>query len=260
MQEEQEIKEAVKKVFAQNAQKFVTSETHAKGGDLSQLVEWLNPQPNWVVLDIATGGGHVAKALAPHVGYVFATDLTQQMLANTAKHLAEHAKNIWYVLADAESLPFLDNSFDVVTCRIAPHHFPKPHQFIAEVHRVLTPGGKFILSDNVAPPVPELDQFMNTFEKMRDVSHVKCLSIAEWRALFASCGLVEKKSEEQKKLYDYPSWAARTSESQAQMGRVSKYILQANNQIKDYFSIVTEGEQIKSLKVDTWLVMCEKSK
>jgi ubiquinone/menaquinone biosynthesis C-methylase UbiE len=258
MQEEREIKDAVKRVFAKNAQKFVTSESHAKGSDLSQLVEWLNPQPNWVVLDIATGGGHVAKTLAPHVGHVFATDLTHQMLANTAKHLTQHAKNVWYVLADAESLPFLDNSFDCVTCRIAPHHFPNPHKFIEEVHRVLSPGGRFILSDNVAPPVPQLDTFMNTFEKIRDVSHVRCLSIKEWRELFASTGLIEKKSAEQKKFYDFPKWVARTADSQEQIDRVSQYILQADDQIKDYFSVTIEEDQVKSLEVDAWLVMCEK--
>lgn len=99
-------KQKVKEVFGKNADKYVTSSSHAKGDDLPLIVEWLQPKKTWTALDIATGGGHVTKTLAPHVATVFSTDLTEEMLENTAKHLRGSFDNIQYVVADAEALPF----------------------------------------------------------------------------------------------------------------------------------------------------------
>ena len=141
-------KQKVEEVFGKNADKYVTSNSHAKGDDLPLLVDWLKPEKTWKVLDIATGGGHVTKTLAPHVATVFSTDLTRAMLENTAKHLRHNFDNIEYVVADAEALPFLTETFDAAVCRIAPHHFPQPDRFISEVAKVLKTGGKFILIDN----------------------------------------------------------------------------------------------------------------
>jgi ubiquinone/menaquinone biosynthesis C-methylase UbiE len=153
------IKQKVQEQFGQHAQKYVTSTTHAKGSDLVLLKNWLHVDSSSIVLDIATGGGHVVKSLAPHVKQMFATDLTYEMLETAKGHLNSTSSNIFYVIADAESLPFLENTFDAVTCRIAPHHFPNPNVFVQEVSRVLKPGGKFLLIDNIAPEDKELDDF-----------------------------------------------------------------------------------------------------
>jgi ubiquinone/menaquinone biosynthesis C-methylase UbiE len=151
------------------------------GDDLDLLISWLQPQPTWTVLDIATGGGHVAKKIAGHVKHVIATDLTRPMLAAASEHLKQaQYSHVTFVVADAEQLPFLDGSFDAVTCRIAAHHFPKPHLFLLEAARVLKPGGMLVLIDNVAPDDNALGYFMKTFERMRDTSHVRCLSVMEW--------------------------------------------------------------------------------
>ncbi|GAX91189.1 class I SAM-dependent methyltransferase [Effusibacillus lacus] len=258
MDEEQQIKQKVNEQFSKNAEKYVTSDSHAKGGDLSLLVEWLQPEPHWIALDIATGGGHVAKTLSPHVAHVFSTDLTKQMLANTARHLNQSCKNIWYVLADAESLPFLDHTFDIVTCRIAPHHFPNPRKFVSEVERVLKPHGKFLLIDNVVPDKPELAEFMNTLEKLRDESHVRCLSVKEWKDLFNLSNLIEIKSLIRKKTFQFPGWVERTAGSREQIDRVKQYICDASEEIHQYFSVVIENEEIQSLQVDEWMVLSER--
>ncbi|MCT8139186.1 class I SAM-dependent methyltransferase [Anaerobacillus sp. CMMVII] len=257
--EDDKLKQKVKTVFGQNAEKYVSSEIHAKGDDLPLLVEWLHPQSEWVVLDIATGGGHVTKTLAPYVSTVFSTDLTEKMLANTARHLNKH-KNIWYVIADAEALPFLEGTFDLVTCRIAPHHFPNPNAFIQEVERVLKPGGKFVLIDNVAPEDKRLDEFMNMVEKLRDESHVRCLTIEEWRELFSFYGLKEMQSLNRKKTFQFPSWVARTATTKEQIENVQQYMLSANEDIKNYFSVIIENNQISSHQIDEWIVLCEKGR
>lgn len=259
MQGEDTLKQKVKQQFGRNAEKYVTSESHAKGNDLSTLVEWIKPKPHWVVLDIATGGGHVAKTLSPYVAHVFAADLTRQMLANTARHLTDCCQNICYVVADAESLPFLDETFDVVTCRIAAHHFPHPERFVSEVARVLKPSGKFLFIDNIASTDRRFAEFSNTLEKMRDESHVRCLSISDWRGLFASSGLVEIDSLGRKKIYDFPVWVERTANSHAQIQQVKQYLLDVDEEIQGYFSVEIDQGEIKSLQVDEWMVLCEKT-
>ncbi|WP_449620664.1 class I SAM-dependent methyltransferase [Robertmurraya sp. Marseille-Q9965] len=253
------IKNKVINQFGKHAEKYVTSELHAKGTDLLTLIDWLHPQKNELVLDIATGGGHVAKALSPHVDQVFATDLTKEMLTNTARHLRPVSSNVSYIIADAENLPFLDATFDIITCRIAAHHFPNPLDFIKEVARVLKPNGSFLLIDNVAPKDPYLAEFMNNLEALRDESHSRCLSIEEWRNLFASAHLKEIQSESWKKTYSLPSWVERTANSSEQIARVNQFIYEASEDSQKYFNISYENGEIQSLQIDGWMVMCKKN-
>lgn len=256
--DQKNVKNKVMDQFGKNAEKYVRSESHSKGEDLAILVEWLKPQADWIVLDIATGGGHVAKAMSPHVKQVIATDLTKEMLANTARHLEYAHQNIFYVLADAENLPFLDQTFDVITCRIAPHHFPNPDIFIKEVARVLKPNGSFLMIDNVVPEESSLAEFMNTFERLRDESHASCLSIEKWRSLFLAANLSEVESTTRKKTYLFPEWVERTASSQEQIIKVTDYILNADEEIQQYFSIMKNEHSIESVQVDEWMVHCLK--
>lgn len=253
-----EEKAEVMKQFGANAEKYVASESHAKGEDLPQLVQWIKPKADWVALDIATGGGHVAKSLAPHVREVFATDLTKAMLANTANHLKKSFSNITYVVADAEDLPFLEGTFDLVTCRIAPHHFPNPDQYIAEAARVLKPGGLFLMIDNVAPEEEELAEYLNTFEKLRDVSHVASLSVSKWKEYLAEEGMVEVQSQLKKKTYKFPAWVERTAQDSDQIMRVHHYITSASKEIKEYFQVDAAAGEVKSVTIDEWMTLHQK--
>lgn len=255
---EKTAKEKVKEVFGKNADKYVTSAIHAKGDDLELIVDWLKPKENWTVLDIATGGGHVSKALAPHAAQIISTDLTEAMLENTAKHLRTEHGNIFYVVADAESLPFLKGDFDAAVCRIAPHHFPNPGKFIAETARVLKPGGKFVLIDNVAPEKEGLAAFMNMTEKLRDDSHGRCLPKTEWRQLLQGNGLVEIQSVDRKKTFQFPSWVRRTAETDGQIEQVREHLLSAGEEEQAYFHIRRNEQEIESFVIDEWMVLAEK--
>ncbi|MFJ7734759.1 class I SAM-dependent methyltransferase [Lysinibacillus sp. NPDC097287] len=252
------IKQKVQQQFSQHAQSYVTSSTHAKGSDLTLLQDWLEVNSTSIVLDIATGGGHVVKALAPHVAEVVATDLTYQMLEAARSHLNSSASNIFYVIADAESLPFLENTFDAVTCRIAPHHFPNPNIFIKEVSRVLKPGGKFILIDNIAPEEKILDEFVNLLEKLRDVSHVRSYSVQEWTTWIEQADLTLVKSEHRKKTFNYPDWVSRTTTSEEQINTVDTHLLYASKAIQDYFSIESTDGNLQSFTIDEWMALIEK--
>jgi ubiquinone/menaquinone biosynthesis C-methylase UbiE len=191
--------------FGTYAATYATSRSHARGGSLRRLVELLAPQPAWRALDIATGAGHVALALARHAGHVVASDLTPQMLAVARSLAAERSiSNISFADLRAEALPFADGTFDTVTCRIAPHHFDDVRAFVTEVARVLRPDGLFGLCENVSPDpgimadgadaLAAADEY-NAFEKHRDPSHVRCLTLAEWRGLIADAGLHERHVE-----------------------------------------------------------------
>jgi ubiquinone/menaquinone biosynthesis C-methylase UbiE len=259
MQHSDERKQAVQETFGKNAEKYVQSSTHAKGEDLKLMVEWLQPQRDWTVLDIATGGGHVARALAAEVDLVVATDLTRPMLEAAARaNQREQINNILYVEADAERLPFLDAAFDVVTCRIAGHHFPDPGAFIREVSRVLRPEGYFLFIDNVAPEDQELAAFVNQIEKMRDVSHGRCLSVREWATLFAKNRLNPLREKENKKKFAFLEWVKRTSESRKQEEAVEQFILQAADHLRDYLQVQIMDQRVLTHQIDEWMVICKK--
>jgi ubiquinone/menaquinone biosynthesis C-methylase UbiE len=256
--ENKEAKSLVQEQFGKNAEKYVESESHAKATDLSEMIDWLTPDPSWIALDIATGGGHVTKALSPHVRWVFSTDLTCEMLETAKKHLDPTSQNVWYVLADSKALPFLNESFDVIVCRIAAHHFPSPDQFISEVNRVLKPGGKFLLIDNVSPEDHLLDVFINKLEKLRDKSHVRCYSTLEWKRWIEETDLIHEHSHLRKKTYDFPVWVKRTTESEAQVHQVEEHILSASKEIQAYFAVTLKENQILSLQIDEWMAMYTK--
>ncbi|MGG0737625.1 class I SAM-dependent methyltransferase [Niallia taxi] len=253
-----EIKSKVQQQFGANAKKYVESKSHSSGEDLKMLLEWSEPKKSWTVLDIATGGGHVTKLFAPHVNQVIATDITREMLKEAKRFVDLSASNVNYIVADAESLPFLDNTFDLVTCRIAAHHFPNAKEFIKEAHRVLKQGGRLLLVDNIAPVNPLLDNFINTLEQLRDNSHVRCYSQNEWQSWVDETGFVLVKSKVRKKQLEYQSWVERTTSSDEEISKVAQYIQNAEKQVKDYFDFQLTPNAIHSFKLDEWIALMEK--
>src|SRR4029079_1331899 len=186
-------KTLVQEQFGKTAAHYLTSKPHAKGKSLERLVELTARQKGWSVLDVATGGGHVAYTFAPHVGRVWATDITQEMLDQVKGEAEKRGlANGRTTYAKAEALPFEDSSFDLVTCRIAPHHFDSIPQFLSEVHRVLKPGAITAQVDNVVP-AGSVGDYINAFERLRDPSHLRAWTMQEWRdALVAAKFTIEQ--------------------------------------------------------------------
>ncbi len=202
-------KSLIKEQFGANAATYVTSLPHAKGASLSRLVELVQPQPQWQMLDIATATGHTAFIFAPHVAHVWATDITPEMLTLAQQQAAERGlTNVTVETADAEALPYADGRFDLVTCRIAPHHFGDVALFVREAARVLRPGGVLAVVDNIVPTGPAGD-YVNAFEKLRDPSHGRCLTLNEWLELYEAAGLTILQHETLTKQMNFDKWAAR---------------------------------------------------
>jgi ubiquinone/menaquinone biosynthesis C-methylase UbiE len=222
--------------FGSFAASYATSQPHARGSSLARLVALVAPQPNWIALDVATGAGHVAVALAPHLAHAIASDLTPQMLA-VARSLAEKAKlaNVSFAGLRAEAMPFADATFDLVTCRIAPHHFDDVGRFVTEVARVLRHGGTFGLVDNISPDTALIsgdsdalanaaDEY-NALEKLRDPSHIRCLTLTEWRSLVTQAGLREQHVEIMDKPMVFGPWTEQQNVSEATRGELKAKLL-----------------------------------
>lgn len=202
-------KDLVRKQFGAHADAYVTSAVHAKGASLARLVDLVDPQPGWQALDVATGGGHTALVFAPHVAHVTASDITPEMLPAAAKLAAERGvTNISFETADAEHMPFDDGAFDLVTCRIAPHHFLHIDRFLSQSWRVLRAGGFLAVVDNVVPD-GEAGEYVNRFEELRDPSHHRALGLEEWRKAFVAAGFEVRHAETAPKRMEFQPWAER---------------------------------------------------
>ncbi len=247
--EDTAIKALTQELFGAAAQGYVTSANHAKGADLRRLIELAQPRGDERVLDVATGGGHTALAFAPHVREVVASDLTPRMLeAAEAFIRGQGVANVRFERADAEDLPFEGASFDIVTSRIAPHHFPNPQRFVQEAARVLRPGGLFLLDDNMAPEDADLDAFMNRFEQWRDPSHVRAYRASEWSGWATAAGLtVEQVDPPTFKRYDFATWTARMHMPDAEREALEAWLLAAPPRCAEFYQIVVEDGRVIAL-------------
>jgi ubiquinone/menaquinone biosynthesis C-methylase UbiE len=218
----------VQERFARFAQGYVSSKTHARGEELDRLVALAQPRPDWIVLDVATGGGHTALKFAPLVHRVVASDFTVKMLEKAEAFIASHGiENVTYEFADAGELPFDDSAFDLVTCRIAPHHFPDCTRFVHEGARVLKTGGLLLVQDHVLPEDKDTARFVDGFEKLRDPSHQRAFSESKWVAMVRGAGLTVEHTEQVIKRHEFLPWAQRQGSTPETIERLSDRVLNA---------------------------------
>ena len=176
--------------FDKNAEKYRDEPLFAEGEDLRRMTRSVELAGSEVLLDLGTGAGHVALAFAPHVRECIGIDISERMIGVAQEFSRTRgASNVRFRLGSAEGLPFPDAAFDIVTCRFTAHHFDNLPTAVAEISRVLKPGGTLLVVDHYAPEDEELDRFVNDLDRMRDPSHVRESSLSEWRRLLASEGL-----------------------------------------------------------------------
>ena len=229
--------------YTRFAEGYVISETHAKGSDLERLIAIAQPQAHWQALDIATGGGHTALKFAPHVAHVIASDLTPRMLERARRHIVgdKGVTNVSFQEADAEDLPFERDRFDLVTCRIAPHHFPDARRFLRECARVLRPGGVLLLQDQYVPEDEEAAKFVDAFERLRDPSHNRAFNEAEWIDMCAAVGFQVEHHEPYIKRHNFLPWARRQGNDDAAIARLIQMMRAAPLAAREWMDPVDWG-------------------
>jgi ubiquinone/menaquinone biosynthesis C-methylase UbiE len=225
------------------AEAYATGE-HKSGRELQLVVDFAAPTGTERVLDIGTGAGHTALALAARVSSVVFSDPVPAMLATARRLVAEAGiQNAEFIEAVAERQPFPDMSFDIVTTRLAAHHFDDVPLAFREVARVLRRGGVFIFVDTLAPDDPASAAYQDEVEMLRDPTHRRIYPQREWIAFCEEAGLRVVRTEVVRKAHEFEPWLQRGGEDAATQERVRARFLEAPPAaVRDLEIVVADGD------------------
>jgi ubiquinone/menaquinone biosynthesis C-methylase UbiE len=228
--------------FGPRAAAYVTSQVHAKGEDLQRLVEVVTGQAAARVLDLGCGGGHVSFHVAPQVGEVVAYDLSAEMLSAVIEEARRRKlSNIVAERGAAERLPFPDASFDFVFSRFSIHHWHDAKAGIREARRVLKPAGRAVFIDAVTPGRPLLDTYLQSIELLRDPSHVRNYSGAEWHQAMAEAGFAPVSATRRRLPLDFAAWVERMQTPEIHVQAIRSLQASMSAEVIRHFDIRADG-------------------
>jgi ubiquinone/menaquinone biosynthesis C-methylase UbiE len=222
----------VRDSFSRVAANYTRSTFHSSSERLQEVLDLVQPQPGDLALDVATGTGNTAFALAPYVRRVVGLDLTREMLDQARRIAAERdIVNADWVIGDAERLPFGDDTFDLYVVRAAPHHFPNVEVFMSEALRVLKPGRAASFID-CAPPLPARD-LLHEIEMRRDPSHVLSLTLDEWVSRLERAGFQVETAVARELDWNYEEWMANMAVAQPLAAELAGIIESAGGRARE---------------------------
>jgi len=228
--------------FGPQARAYVESAVHGQGADLDQigaLAQRLQPD---LALDLGCGGGHVSYALARHARRVIATDLSSEMLAAVAETARGRGlTNIETVEAPAERLPFEDARFDLVASRFSTHHWRDFEAGLRQARRALKRDGKAVFVDAFAPGPALLDTHLQAIELLRDHSHVRDYTCAQWFDALARSGFAVDACRTWRLRMDFPVWIARMRTPDENVRAIRALQMAAAAETKAHFAIEPDG-------------------
>lgn len=228
--------------FGPRAALYVTSALHAAGPDLDALEAIAAETRPGRALDLGCGGGHVAYRLARHAGEVVACDLSPDMLAVVARTAGERGfANIRTREAAAERLPFDDASFDLVATRFSAHHWRAFDAGLAEAHRVARPGATAVFIDSASPGRALHDTHLQAVEVLRDTSHVRNHTVAEWSAAVERAGFTVQRVRRHRIRIDFGTWIERMRTPGTMVAAIHALQAAASDEVRAYFAIEPDG-------------------
>jgi len=204
--------QAVHDQFDAQAQAYLISPVHAAGPDLSAAHDRAQQslKASASVLDVGTGAGHLSFALAPLARRVVALDSSPGMLATVRQAAAaRHLTQIETCEGSADALPFADASFDLVCSRYSAHHWLDVPRALAQLRRVVRPEGFLLLIDLLGDDAALVDTFLQSIELLRDTSHVRNRSVAEWQALLGGAGFDRLEHDAWNTRLEFAPWITR---------------------------------------------------
>lgn len=230
--------------YATQAQAYLDSPVHAQGPDLVQaqaLVAQSIPA-HAQALDMGCGAGHLSFALAPHLARVVALDPSAPMLDTVRQAaLAKGFPHIETALSSAESLPFPDASFDLVCSRYSAHHWTQLEPALKDMRRVLKPGGHLLMIDVQGEQDALVDTHLQAIELLRDRSHVRNRSAADWRALLAAVGFADIQHDSWPVRIDFSSWVARMRTPASRVAMIREVQTEAPGEVQRTLAIGPDG-------------------
>ncbi len=203
-------KETVQKQFTKTADAFSKFAVRDSLEVLAEKVEFAKPQAQELVLDVACGPGAFVLAIAPRVRFALGIDLTPEMLRQARQFQAEkQIANVAFARGDADSLPFPDASFDLVSCQHAFHHITKPEPVLQEMIRVTKPEGRLLILDPLAPESDAKFELYNHIERLRDPSHASSLRLTSFLSMFEEHGLEVFRQSLRRRPRSFNQWMQR---------------------------------------------------
>ncbi|PMS14839.1 SAM-dependent methyltransferase [Trinickia dabaoshanensis] len=232
----------VAEAFGSTAAAYLTSPTHASGADLETLAQAVASTPGADVLDLGCGAGHASFAVAPHARSVVAYDIAEPMLATVAAAARDKGlANIRTQQGPAERLPFADASFDWVVSRFSAHHWRDLPRALAELRRVLKPGGRVLFVDVAGADDPLFDTHLQAVEVLRDGSHVHNYRAGEWLALFAAAGCSASVRGRWRVPIEFASWVARMRTPAERVEAIRSLWRSAPDEVREYYGVQPDG-------------------
>jgi len=241
-----DVQRAAQAQFSRQSYRYARGHVLEDVSDIREALKIVTLPTTADVLDVATGAGHTGLFLATLGHRVTATDLSPAMLDRVKEAAARRRLTVELRQHPAEQLPYPDGTFDLVTCRVAAHHFSSPVDFVRETARVLRPGGWFLLIDgSVEDNQPEAEEWMHQVEKLRDPSHARLLTPGRCRELCRAAGLVVVQASltpfKQPDLEWYFETAATSPENRE---KVLQLVANAPASVRQLFRLGNEGEKI----------------
>ncbi len=204
--------DSIREEFTHQSRSFGRAVAMTSARTLGAVVELVpeDPEASWI--DVACGPGVITRATAARVGSVTGVDLTPAMVEEAERRAAEEGVgNVSFEAGDATALEFADASFDGAITRLSLHHVPAPGRVVAEMARVVRPGGWVVLSDIVADEDGEANAWREEIERLRDPSHWACQTPGRLRRMGAAVGLSVDDEELVPVEIDFEDWLARGS-------------------------------------------------